>query len=101
MKHTKGPWEYDTFPNDHISVRQVGSTNTAVAAVLGHRPFEEKLANARLIAAAPELLEALKNILEIFTKGRGGEIQQHEIVDACLIARNAIAKTNNNVFSDE
>ncbi len=55
-KHTKGPWklhdmeERTIVGNDHIYV--AGSN-------AGSRPDEENKANARLISAAPELLEAL------------------------------------------
>lgn len=62
-KHTAGPW--------HIGVRQpssdkfiYGSKGEEVADCDRKTNFpDENLANARLIAAAPELLEACKNAL--------------------------------------
>jgi len=60
-KHTSGPWGI-TEDGDYI--RQVnGGRRLYIAAVL-EVPIEgETQANARLLAAAPELLEALKESL--------------------------------------
>lgn len=74
VKHTPGPWEY-------IDATKVASMQYAPACVIksGNKqisrfswnddsPFfpnkEESQANARLIAAAPEMLEALKALLD-------------------------------------
>ena len=55
-KHTPGPWH----SCDHRVGRQDGAriADTWSSAV----PRDEQAANARLIAAAPELLEALKTV---------------------------------------
>lgn len=60
-KHTKGPWKlsegYLIGPDDNlvkISLRENSSAHVK----------EEEVANARLVAAAPELLEALLEIIE-------------------------------------
>lgn len=61
-QHTPGPWK-----NDDGTIRS--SCGVSIAAVLniawplGRKP-ENPEANARLIAAAPELLEALEGLLE-------------------------------------
>ena len=65
-KHTPGPWSFYTEPQPN-GCPVVGS-NGLLICMLGHsvRMADQKeiaLANARLIAAAPELLEALKDIL--------------------------------------
>ena len=57
-KHTEGPWETDC----HFMVR-AGSTIYTFKA--DRAPAGELRANANLIAAAPELLEALEGWLEI------------------------------------
>jgi hypothetical protein len=94
MKHTPGPWEadFETYP---IMVRSQSETWPLVdelgneegrAGVFIANTGDNK-ANARLIAAAPDLLEALKDMLD-----------NHE--DACTgygegaadKARSAIAK---------
>ena len=65
-QHTPGPWELsnDHKPSPYV-IRQVGRFG-GLASVKFHgfnkteRAREEQTANARLIAAAPDLLEALK-----------------------------------------
>jgi len=55
-KHTKGPWRVGKYC--------VWSDEKYVAATQTGLSGEEQQANAALIAAAPELLEACKDILE-------------------------------------
>jgi hypothetical protein len=89
-KHTPGPWEVNYTkattqikPNDGhgivatIPVRYSKTDNLA-----------ENAANARLIAAAPELLEALKEQIE--PRAKGWKVTDWKIRDAN--ARAAIAK---------
>lgn len=54
--HTPGPWTTYGHPADGITIRARGC---AVADVIPQRGADE--ANARLIAAAPDLLEALED----------------------------------------
>ena len=63
-KHTPAPWHRNIRANGKYPVIYAGR-NTHVAMAKGHDylPPEEIEANIDLIAAAPELLEALKNIL--------------------------------------
>ena len=64
MSHTKGPWtasehgDYGDYDGNSIVIR---GDDLRIAAVLGY-DTEETHANARLIAAAPELLETLEHI---------------------------------------
>lgn len=64
QSHTPGPWSneriWDT-PASRIHARVEGIP-MALAEVFTMRNAGEKEANARLIAAAPELLEALKRM---------------------------------------
>jgi hypothetical protein len=87
--HTPGPWEIKLHPDDgyrYIS----GPKHIGLAQVVWCMSYEERSpvceANARLIAAAPELLEALENLLKVH-EGEGGT-QRH----AGDIARAAIEK---------
>jgi hypothetical protein len=63
-KHTPGPWFYTGKHND-CEVRYVGTNREdryhEEVATLYHGEGEEQIANARLIAAAPELLGALQD----------------------------------------
>lgn len=88
-KHTPGPWSL----KDDISLVVGPSADPAgdpVATIEGHP--EEAFANARLIAAAPDLLAALRALVEYEDDAppdgsRGAEVYNQ--------ARAAIAKATN------
>lgn len=70
-KHTPGPWSaYNKFSGLTLSNWRVSEGNSTpgigigVAIMSGNRSDEIEQANARLIAAAPELLEALTELLD-------------------------------------
>ena len=72
-KHTNGPWEVVRTDAGIIvrteSVKKTRAGASRYAAIGGFdrsdpEQLAEALANARLIAAAPELLEALRGLLE-------------------------------------
>lgn len=99
-KHTPGPWmltEGDRFDKEMVITTQhrldesIGCICEMDVYFTGQIGIEQE-ANARLIAAAPELLIALNDVLSEFAKdGHGGEFEdgEHPYVDA---ARAAIAK---------
>ena len=106
LKHTPGPWcphiasEY--YPgidaqNNGISIVIVGDIHDQQddGGVRG-RTAEEAEANAHLIAAAPELLEALQtlNLVIGLTPIAGNK---DALQEACDIARAAIAKAEGRV----
>ena len=65
MKHTKGPWhivlcpDKDSRGHNRYEVRQVGS----LTCITGWGNVNQLEADARLIAAAPDLLAALSEIV--------------------------------------
>ena len=59
-KFTPGPWRV----NKSNGMRIAAGRNTPIAETLGAHLLEEEHANARLIAAAPELLASLKTIAD-------------------------------------
>lgn len=63
--HTPGPWT----ARKHTDTK--GWTVSAGNSIASVKPRPEAEANARLIAAAPELLEALKEIREACCSGMG------------------------------
>jgi hypothetical protein len=102
MNHTQGPWflEHDTVGDivtGHIEVSS--STHGALALVVWKMEDEEVSpecqANARLIAAAPELLEALIKaeckLVELELSFAGGDDELY-VESSILTARAAIAK---------
>ena len=92
-KHTPGPWvaEYDEYGDEiWFGGRGCGTWTIGPAYIGGdgltQEGQERMAADARLIAAAPELLEALDNLLKVID-GEGGTKP-----NACEMARAAIAK---------
>lgn len=82
-KHTSGRWTFaDDFPGDQA---RVYTTETEIAWVKGNAS-----ANARLIAQAPALLEALKWNLDAICHDCDHLAEQH--TDVCGMARDAIDK---------
>lgn len=71
MAHTKGPWRIDVHEgHQEIENRTVVTVNggKAVASIARFNPHEvhkdEQKSNAKLIAAAPDLLEACLKVTE-------------------------------------
>ena len=83
-KHTPGPWEVED--NDGYGGTFIYATGVTTAEVVGDSA--EAIANALLIAAAPELLEALKALADDHEFGATGAVRQ----DHLKAARTAIAK---------
>jgi hypothetical protein len=77
-KHTHGPWQVmpEECDRQYIRIRgtvlggryKVANVLTPVYADVHPREADETRANARLIAAAPDLLEALKSLVEDTTR---------------------------------
>lgn len=87
-KHTPGPWCVRDLPT---AQRYIGPSNdggaSSVALVLArvNLPDEQIAADAKLVAAAPELLAALNRLM-------GGTTTMQDAADANKQARAAIAK---------
>ena len=62
MKHTPGPWLIKELDSNGNCLIKVGGSTVAKACYLGGT--EPAKANARLIAAAPELLQVVKDLME-------------------------------------
>ena len=71
MKHTPAPWQLAKSEESKL-IKVLNKYGTRIA---GITPMENDEANARLIAAAPELLEALKTVLQL---AEAGVIQRNE-----------------------
>ena len=69
-EHTKGPWGWYENPSGGCRVQTtgVGIADVLSRAGVPHPVQESCAANARLIAAAPELLEALERLADIEDK---------------------------------
>lgn len=77
--HTPGPWqEWNLFGSRTMKNWRVGSKaspgiTTPVAVVDDSIPSDEQVANARLIAASPELLESVAALVNVLERWPGKE----------------------------
>ena len=92
MKHTPGPWRIGTAPpNGEQTIGTIRGMMVAVATT-GVGMEEETLANASLIAAAPEMLEALQSLVNQFLQRGVFTDPEHPDRIALALAESAIAK---------
>jgi hypothetical protein len=89
--HTDAPWKIEPFA---FGRRIVGASGEEVAEVARSLNPDHK-ANARLIAAAPDLLAALES-LAVGLSPASVEMQRENLADLCRVCReiaeNALAK---------
>lgn len=68
-QHTPGPWDAEVPPSCMLCTRDIRSDDGKTIALIGYRDYandvSEDVANARLIAAAPDLLEAACRALDL------------------------------------
>lgn len=85
MPHTPGPWEAMIEHNPHRYQIEIGSPEWCPLASAWDTN-EESVANAHLIAAAPELLEACKMLVEYWMTGAAvdGESESADRVRAAI-----------------
>lgn len=95
VKHTQGPWFVDTESPTDVRTDGINKMMWIVDASVGHDDsniagMQEREANARLIAAAPELLEALVSMERLYMTllKKSGSIDD----SIAFNARQAIAK---------
>lgn len=93
-KHAPGPWEVA----DDLDIVSTGpkAINVATCGTSIQRFYKTAVANARLIAAAPELLEACKGIESTYvyldSMTAGTEPQHTNTIKALAVIQAAIAK---------
>lgn len=92
-KHTPGPWR-DSFDGGYYveTAHDIPGDCGLVCAVTVFAIPGRDLANARLIAAAPELLEALESVLEDFELLCNQRGIDHTLLASLDKPRAAIAK---------
>jgi hypothetical protein len=104
--HTKGPWDYWSGYNAYDKIEaQVTAEGGDIVIASYNNLIAEGEANAKLIAAAPELLEALEKALSRMEEdavkiegefGCGRSLQElessYQLPDEIIAARDAIAK---------
>ncbi len=84
MKHTQGPWGI-YIPEHDVTAWDEEAQQTVTVAIMADDELKEtREANARLIAAAPDLLECLQNLVH-----RGLIVNDNDHYEECI---EAIAK---------
>jgi len=102
MSHTPGPWETQSFGNGEAVVIANGSNRDDVACIcsvaggLGtvledNRDYESE-ANANLIAAAPELLEACKTAYNCLCNPIDGAQSDINLIHAAITKATGVAQ---------
>ena len=95
MKHTPGPWEanfdrkpFSIIPKGIDLTSDFKSTLGVVFRSQVKSLDDEQIANARLIAAAPEMLEALKYVVKYHRENDSGEGELFglDFVTTCIAA---------------
>jgi len=91
-KHTPGPWTFDHDGEAMFVYRDAVSDDDceSICDLCKHQPDDLQLANARLIAAAPDLLEALA---QLRLKLRLSRIKMDVREDFSLMVADAAAGT--------
>jgi hypothetical protein len=100
-QHTSGPWTVDVLPKgqarrvftERIEIWQGNSAR--LVACMHHKNWSidgnGDLANARLIAAAPELLEACDTVLSVIER----------VENRCMAADGPVTPTTKEIAEDE
>lgn len=86
MSHTPGPWIATGFKNTVVNDSQ---GNTIALHPSHDGSVENAIANARLIAAAPDLLECAMALAVVIAENRVVESERSQLLEMC---RAAIAK---------
>jgi hypothetical protein len=90
--HTPGPWKVSRRFDVYQDTQLPGVGGTFVASTKGQRPLPESVnqvceADAKLIAAAPELLAALESAVE------NGKLSAEDFLFASYVIRKAKGET--------
>lgn len=77
--HTPGPWKIDSTVGGSLGDKVTASDGLTVCRTSLERSPEHREANARLIAAAPDFLEAAKSVVLAWENDEIGQLDEMEI----------------------
>ena len=86
MKHTPGPWNIEKEDGEFIAIYSSKSSGSILLADVLDIYGKESKANARLIAAAPDLLEACQYVVRWHREHDSGEGELYglDFVTTCI-----------------
>lgn len=87
VAHSQGPWTVVVDEQPDVWPVEIRDADGVKLAWVTTNALDQQQANARLIAAAPELLDALRKLLR--TYDRTGD-HQHLLIDAALHAESVL-----------
>lgn len=97
-KHTPGPWTHYDDSKSHVHRHEIVALGKTVARIYcTNGDEEEDAANARLISAAPQMLEALQTVLNIALMDKGHWAKTIEVEASAAIAAAIRARSTNEV----
>lgn len=93
-KHTPAPWNDGLHHQGHLAIQSDNGRLVALCGAMARNDEQlENLANARLIAAAPDLLNALLRIQARADYGKDNPRKQTDVLfDILELSRDVIAK---------
>lgn len=91
---TPGPWRICDMPCDVLAADGLPVASTSYPHTATPRDQRQRMRDARLIAAAPDLYAALRTISDWDTAAAPNEPGGMSILDAIDIARAALAKAD-------
>ena len=100
MSHTPGPWAYDADSCEVFGTTEDRSCGWVAKVVGGDSndcrlPDDERVANARLVACAPEMLDALRmaaDALDLAQAQVDSENDRHNLCKRLVAVKRVIAK---------
>jgi hypothetical protein len=93
MKHTNGPWFVQPKSDVYTNIIRPESNYGSIIASCPQSSTDETKANARLIAAAPDLLNALEQMMISLNKSSCGWNMDSDIERAYSLCKEAYLKS--------
>ncbi len=93
IKHTPGPWvSHNDNNSEYMDIDSKSGKRISSVLIISDEDLQEDEANAKLIAAAPELLSAIQNLLSSYQADFEITCSKLNETEAVKIARAAIKK---------
>ena len=85
-KWTPGPWEYQWYADRYAITGKGERMNCLITEITSGLTLQEQDANARLIAACPQMAEALRKFVKAYESGNDTGHKAYTLAKAALEA---------------